>query len=97
MLIALAVVTIVLLAGSFYVTYLLSWCAGYDAAVSGSARGSLLWRHLTVSSTTSGDAQKGSGPALQSYQDIRRAVDAVSSSVWAEQNKPKPEVVDSAG
>jgi hypothetical protein len=88
MLIGLVVVAVLLLAGGFYLTSLLSWCAGYDAAVSGSARGSLLWRHLTSSS----DSTKPSLPMLESHKDIRRAVDAVSSSMWAGRRDAKPEV-----
>ena len=85
--IALSVLAIVVLAVAFYLTYLFSWGAGYDAAVRGSMNGSALWRHVSLKMLAEANTQETAPSSIESYAEIKRAVDVASSGMWA--NRPE--------
>ena len=74
---------IAVLGVAFYLTFLFSWCAGYDAAVRGSVRGSTLWRQVRFDVLGSEPKHTRAVAApIASAAEMRRAVDAFTSLMW---------------
>lgn len=81
--VTMAVIAVVLLGVAFYLTYLFSWCSGYDAAVRGSIRGSALWRQTSLEMISKQAAPKKTPVySIDQYADMKRAVDAMSAAMW---------------
>jgi len=81
LILAISAVVLATLAAAIYVTYLLAWGAGYDAAVRGSMRGAPLWRQVSGEMRVAhpvAEVLEGE-PA---YTELKQAVQVASSAMW---------------
>ena len=85
----LSALVLAILSAAIYVTYLLAWGAGYDAAVRGSMRGAPLWRHVSGEMRAARPAAK-TAETEPAYRELKRAVQVASSAMWSSDGQPEP-------